>query len=192
MFHAMVNEQERRGRGQAAGHALATGLLAAGLLATAGLLASAGTAPARAEGPALLSFGVGAFDIDESDNWAAQFEIQYRPSWQLWLIRPMVGFSVTHKGSVYGYGGFGLEIELGSFMLRPSVAAGLYGEGDGKDLGHVIEFRSGVELSYKFENQSRLGLEFYHRSNADIGDINPGEESLMLTYALPLGSLFGR
>ncbi len=88
MFHAMVNEQERRGRGQAAGHALATGLLAAGLLATAGLLASAGTAPARAEGPALLSFGVGAFDIDESDNRAAQFEIQYRPSWQLWLIRP--------------------------------------------------------------------------------------------------------
>lgn len=154
--------------------------------------ATAGAVPARADGPELLSFGVGAFDISEDRFRAAQLEIQYRPAWQFWWIRPMVGLAVTHEGSVYGYGGFALEIELGSFVLRPSLAAGLYGEGDGKDLGHVIEFRSGVEIAYRFANQSRLGLEFYHRSNADIGDKNPGEESLMLTYAMPLGALFGR
>ena len=33
-------------------------------------------------------------------------------------------------------------------------------------MGHVVEFRSAVELAYRFSNRARLGLEFYHLSNA--------------------------
>ncbi len=35
-------------------------------------------------------------------------------------------------------------------------------------MGHVVEFRSAVELAYRFSNRARLGLEFYHLSNAEI------------------------
>ncbi|MBT4488902.1 MAG: acyloxyacyl hydrolase, partial [Rhodospirillaceae bacterium] len=44
---------------------------------------------------------------------------------------------------------------------------------------------------YRFSDRSRLGVALSHISNASIGDKNPGAESLMLTYALPVRNLFG-
>jgi hypothetical protein len=35
-------------------------------------------------------------------------------------------------------------------------------------------------------NQSRLGLAFHHMSNAGLTRYNPGEESLVLIYTIPL------
>ena len=52
----------------------------------------------------------------------------------------------------------------------------IYGEGDGKDLGHAIEFRSGIEVAYRFDDYSRLGLSFTHISNAGLDERNPGVE----------------
>ena len=72
-------------------------------------------------------------------------------------------------------------------MLTPSLAPGLYREGGGKDLGHVIEFRSSVKLAYRFDNRARLGLDLYHLSNAGLANRNPGANALMLTYSMPLG-----
>ncbi|HID90986.1 TPA: hypothetical protein EYP44_03395, partial [Candidatus Bathyarchaeota archaeon] len=40
----------------------------------------------------------------------------------------------------------------------------------GKDLGGALEFRSGIEASYAFENDSRLGVAFNHISNASLYD----------------------
>jgi hypothetical protein len=67
---------------------------------------------------------------------------------------------------------------------------GAYHEGNGKDLGGTLEFRSGLELAYRFDDRSRLGLEISHRSNASIYEDNPGEETLMVFYHLPLTKLF--
>ena len=72
-------------------------------------------------------------------------------------------------------------------MLTPSLAAGLYEDGDGKDLGHIVEFRSSLELAYRFDNRARLGLSFYHLSNASLDDNNPGTEVFSLNYSIPLG-----
>ena len=41
-------------------------------------------------------------------------------------------------------------------------------------------------LAYSFENNMRFGIAFSHISNAGLGDINPGTESLVLTWAVPL------
>lgn len=71
--------------------------------------------------------------------------------------------------------------------MTPSVAAGPYLRGGGRDLGHVFEIRSGLEIAYRFNDRSRLGLLFYHISNAGLGDDkNPGAEALGLTYSIPL------
>lgn len=142
---------------------------------------------AKAQDPSFLTFGVGAFDFTDSDHRSAQFELQYRSGLKLWIFQPMAGVSATTDASAYVYAGVSVDVFFGNrFVLRPSFAPGLYHEGNGKDLGGVLEFRSALEAAYRFDDRSRLGIEISHRSNAGIYDDNPGEETLMLFYHLPL------
>jgi lipid A 3-O-deacylase len=153
----------------------------------AALLLVLATPQARAQDPSFLTFGAGAFDFMESEHRAAQFEAQYRSGLKLWIFQPMAGISATTDAAAYLYAGLSVDIFFGNrFVLRPSFAPGLFYEGNGKDLGSVIEFRSALELAYRFDDRSRLGLEISHRSNAGIDEHNPGEETLMLFYHLPL------
>jgi hypothetical protein len=105
----------------------------------------------------------------------------------------MAGVSATEDGSAWVYAGLGYDFELSPrWVLTPSFAASLYDEGsEGKDLGHAIEFRSGLEISCRLGKDDgagpagpRLGLLFYHLSNGSISDVNPGSNSLVLTLAL--------
>ena len=93
----------------------------------------------------------------------------------------------TSDRAVYGYGGFLTDVFLGPrIVLTPSLAFGLYEEGDGKDLGHIVEFRSSVELAYRFDDRSRIGISLYHLSNASLSEDNQGTEILSLSYSIPL------
>ena len=56
---------------------------------------------------------------------------------------------------------------------------------NGKELGGTLEFRTGAELAWRFDDYSRLGLALHHISNASIYDSNPGTEMLVLTYSVP-------
>ena len=76
------------------------------------------------------------------------------------------------------------------WILTPNTAVGAYLEGDGQDLGHVLEFRSGFELAYLLNDRSRLGIAVHHLSTAGIGDENPGTETALIYYSVPLNSLF--
>ena len=141
----------------------------------------------------MLTLGVGVFNVageDDAtgkDHSSGQLELQFRPDWKLWWIQPMVGGFVTWDGDVFGYLGISIDIPIGDHIIaRPSFAPGLYGRGNGVDLGGTVQFRTGIELAWKFENGMRLGAEFYHLSNAGIYDENPGTESALLTFTLPL------
>ena len=104
----------------------------------------------------------------------------------------VVGSMATTDADVYGYGGILLDVYFGRrWVLTPSFAIGGYAQGDGRDLGHVLEFRSQVEFAYRFDDRSRLGIAFSHISNASIGDDNPGVNSVVLTYAIPFSKLSG-
>jgi len=143
------------------------------------------------ETPAVISGGVGWYDFNLQDDEAVDFRLEYRHGEDFLWLKPWGGVEVTTDGSVWG--GVGVLVDVTFFdsvVLTGSFAPGLWAEGDGKDLGHVIEFRSQVELGYQFENQSRLSLSFSHISNADIDSINPGTEVLNLYYHLPLDVLF--
>lgn len=138
----------------------------------------------QSDDPSYLTFGVGYYDINDNQD-AAEFRAEWRFKKLFWKIHPFVGLMGTSDAAVYGYGGIALDWKLGKFVFTPSFAAGAYRDGDGKDLGHVIEFRSALEIAYEFENRHRLGLIFYHLSNASIGDSNPGTEVLSLGYSIP-------
>lgn len=142
--------------------------------------------PAKAQGD-LVSLGIGYYDINDNEE-AADFRLEYR--WDkelLWVIEPWVGGEVTSEGAVYALGGLLADIQVGdNFLITPSFGAGLYGDGDGKDLGHVVEFRSQIELGWEFENSSRAGVAFGHISNAGLDNKNPGTEILNFYYHVPV------
>ncbi len=140
--------------------------------------------------PSFVAFHVGGYDVNDNET-AGQFNLEYRSGWDDWYLKPFAGVMATTDAAIYGYLGVMLDIYLGRrLVLTPNFAAGLYSDGDGKDLGNVVEFRSGIELAYRFDNRMRLGVSFHHISNASIGDINPGTETLTLVLSLPLNNLF--
>lgn len=150
--------------------------------------AAMGSVQARADDPAFLSFGLGWYDMNRQVDEATSFRVEFRADKQLWILKPFAGAMVTTDSALYGYGGVLADVFIGRrFVLTPSFAAGYYSDGNGRDLGHSAEFRSGIELAYRFDDRTRLGLAFYHLSNAGLGDSNPGTEVLGLVYSIPLG-----
>jgi len=143
------------------------------------------------ETPAVISVGAGWYDFKVQDDEAVDFRLEYRHGEDFLWLKPWGGLEVTSDGALWG--GIGVLIDITFFdrvVLTGSFAPGLYEDGNGKDLGHTVEFRSQVELGYQFENQSRLSLAFSHISNGSLADDNPGAEMLNLYYHIPLDLLF--
>jgi len=146
---------------------------------------------AISETPAVISAGAGWYDLVLQNDESVDFRLEYRHGDDFLWLKPWGGLEVTTDGSVWG--GIGVLVDITFFdsvVLTGSFAPGLWAEGDGKDLGHPIEFRSQVELGYQFENLSRLSVAFSHTSNAKLDKTNPGVEVLSLYYHLPLDVLF--
>ncbi len=159
-------------------------------LGVAGLAASSVRAD---EGEDLLVLRAGVYDtglFSSSSDPAGGFALEYRSGWGWKILHPFVGVLTSTDGLFYGYFGLVLDIPLGERLrLSPSVAVGAFEEGGGRDLGHTVEFRSAVEFSYRFEDRSRVGVVFQHMSNAGLGSKNPGSESVLAVYAIPLSGL---
>ena len=143
--------------------------------------------------PDFFSIGIGANDFSRC-SCSFEFEMEYKfhvkafksPNRYL-EFRPLLGAMATAKRAFYGYLGLNFDLLFFDHLhLSPGFAAGYFTAGKGKNLGYPIEFRSGVELGWQFSDGCRLGIHFYHLSNAGLGRRNPGEESLVLFYDVPL------
>lgn len=141
----------------------------------------------HADDPSFLSLGAGYYDLLH-DADAAEFRMEYRSKYRWWLFKPFAGVTATTNPAAFAYAGVLTDFYFGNrIVVTPSVGAGPYLRGGGKDLGHVFEIRSALEVAYRFDNRSRIGLMFYHISNAGLGDDkNPGAEALSITYSIPL------
>ena len=139
-----------------------------------------------------LSVNAGLFNVLRSGDQAIQFGAEYRFDAWNYDIRPIIGGFGTNDGSAYGYAGLNWDIEIltNELYVIPNFAVGAYHEGAGKDLGGVLEFRSGIEVAYQLPNRHRIGIALNHLSNASIYDRNPGTESVILTYSMPIASLY--
>ena len=97
-------------------------------------------------------------------------------------LSPVTGLMITADNAGYIYTGVQAKYKIGNLNITPSFAPGLYHEGDGKDLGHVLEFKSEVQLSLNLSNNSELGFSYNHISNASLGNKNPGANSYMFNF----------
>jgi lipid A 3-O-deacylase len=140
---------------------------------------------AFAEQESQIALSVGAFEVFD-DNTAAEVGVEYRfsPQKSAFNLIPTLGATLTSDGGYWGYAGVRYDIYLNNnWILTPNFAIAAYEQGGGVDLGYDVEFRTGAELAYQFSDKSRLGLGLYHLSNANIGENNPGAESLILSYS---------
>mgnify|MGYP006140804649 CR=1 FL=1 len=133
------------------------------------------------------NFYLGNFDF--SDDKQAALLLGYQHQNQtleintfLGNISPIIGGFITENSAAYIYSGIEWNIDLGSFVFTPSFAPGLYNEGNGKDLGHVLEFKTEVQLSYGVSENTSFGMSYNHISNASLGTKNPGANSYMFNY----------
>ena len=97
-------------------------------------------------------------------------------------LSPVTGAMVTQDSATYVYTGVQAQYEMGIISITPSFTPGLYGAGDGKDLGHVLEFKSEVQFSLDLKNDSEFGFSYNHISNASLGKNNPGANSYMFNF----------
>ena len=97
-------------------------------------------------------------------------------------LSPITGAMITADNASYFYTGVQAQYKIGSINFTPSFAPGYYNQGNGKDLGHALEFKSEVQLSLELPKESQLGLSYNHLSNASLGDKNPGANSYMFNF----------
>ena len=136
---------------------------------------------AAAERPSWI-LSAGTFDTATSDFLLEVGLEHRRPVGKLGLDWGL-GLSATEEESVWGHIGLRRDFALSArWLLTPGFGVALYEEGDGKDLGGPIEFRSSIEVFVSTSPRAQLGLSFYHLSNAGIYDDNPGANSLVLMF----------
>lgn len=163
-------------------------VVSASVIAMLGAEAQAADNKTSANNKDYIAGYAGYFDVIRGDHGAAQFGVEYRGHPFQYTIRPIIGVNVTTDSSLYGYAGFHLDAELikDQLYLSPNFAAGFYRKNSGRDLGGTVEFRSGIELAYQMPNEHRVGVAFNHISNASLYRHNPGSETALISYSVPI------
>ena len=133
------------------------------------------------------NFFIGNFDFSDDKQAAALFGIQHqnemltRDSF-FGNISPITGGFITENSAAYIYSGIEWNVKMGPIEFTPSFAPGLYDEGNGKDLGHVVEFKTEIQISFALSENTKFGASYNHVSNASLGDKNPGANSYMFNF----------
>ena len=97
-------------------------------------------------------------------------------------LSPITGALITADSAGYIYSGVQAQYKIGALNVTPSFTPGLYHEGDGKDLGHILEFKSEIQIYLNLFQNTELGFSYNHLSNASLGDKNPGANSYMFNF----------
>ena len=129
----------------------------------------------------------GSYDYDD-DNTSTLYGLNYHLSDNAFSVfnvidlNPVIGGFVTAKSATMFYSGFETNIGQNSIYLNLSSSAGIYSNGDGKDLGNALQFKSEANLFYRLGKSTRVGLGSHHISNAGLSSVNPGTNNFYLIF----------
>ena len=139
--------------------------------------------PSRADESG-LRVSTGVIDFGKAfETVEVGLDYRFPTDWCLGL-GPNVGAFVTADESFYVYAGTDQRINLGrSWFIDVITSVGFYEEGDGKDIGGELEFRSGIAVGRRLRGGSRVSFGFFHLSNSSYYRRNPGVNSLLLRWS---------
>jgi lipid A 3-O-deacylase len=152
------------------------------LLLTACLLAGGRAQASELGRGSTFVAGTGWFDCNRRHDQAAEMRLEYRSRPLARGLRAVAVTLATTDGSLFVGTGVAFELGLGRWDVTPTFVPGVYRQGDGRDLGYPLEFRSQLEIGHRFRGGPRIALAFSHLSNAGLGSRNPGQESLTINY----------
>lgn len=131
---------------------------------------------------------LGSYDFSRS-NQDSQYGVTLELAANLPArFKPQLGILRSRFASHYVFAGVVRRSTVLSQTSTPylelNFAPGIYMHGDDQDtnLGHWLQFRSGVEIGYQFSDATKIGLAFHHLSNASLAEENPGTETLSVHY----------
>ena len=132
-----------------------------------------------------LGMGTGVAGVlDSRKIFFGSLEYRFGTDW--YSLHPWVGMDFGYN-AIYAAGGirkyFGLTENI---FIIPGFGIGLYSEKDSVKLGSPVEFKSTLEITYRFNNQSMIGMGFSHISNGGLDEKNPGSEMVTVCYYFPL------
>ena len=134
-----------------------------------------------------FNLAIGNFDYSDKSKNASMLDLTYgfsenKTSTFLGEVVPVFGAFVTADSAAMLYAGAKIDYKFGSFVLTPSFTPGIYSKGDGKDLGHAIEFKSQINLGFDLGPDTNISAGYSHVSNASLGDKNPGANSYSINF----------
>lgn len=128
--------------------------------------------------------GVGAADFSQTSVPTIELEYHSDPVWRF------AGADISVSGTIVADDNSDVFVGLGLSALRPlrndwfveaSFTPGYFRNSDpATDLGNDLEFRTLIGLGRKLSNGKRVSLGLSHKSNAGIGNSNPGVNALTL------------
>ena len=133
------------------------------------------------------NFFIGNFDFSDHKQAALMVGFQHqnesleRESF-LGNISPITGGFITENSGAYIYTGIEWNMNMGGLLFTPSFSPGLYHAGDGKDLNHILEFKTEVQLSFAFSENSNIAMSYNHISNGNLAKDNPGANSYAFNF----------
>lgn len=147
------------------------------------ILAFALLLPFSAFSSAKFSVGTGLWAFfDEQDMTALHLVYEYPDDPNLFHLRPTFLAVKMEEGHSYYALGLTKRLDINdTFSWGVGSNVGFLDESH--ELGHKLEFYTRAFIEYKLTEQSSIELEIGHISNAGFGDINPGSESLVLSYS---------
>ena len=149
--------------------------------------AKAAESPSTVDIP-MLNFTLGQVGVLDDIDDPFRVGIEYRMrSFSRWKLIPAIGYAHAENGANFLYSDLRHDFWLNDkWILIPSFGVGTFEDSEEIQLGHEIQFRSGIEIAYRFHDQYRIGLAIFHLSNAGLSEKNPGTESLVLSLCIPL------
>ena len=142
--------------------------------------------PVEADEIRSLALAGGVFRFNKPDK-QIEAGAEVRLPTQTWKLVVATGIYYAAEGSFYGFGGLRRDFSLGGrWQVTPGFGVALYEQGNGKNLGGLVQFRTMLEVSHQWPKGKRLGAAFYHLSNAGLYDHNPGSNSVIVTYSFPV------
>lgn len=155
------------------------------------MLTMAASLPAAAQ-EWVVGVGYSEFSRPGADHGAA-FAAAYhhRPFYETGVFSARFAgvLEVQDSGDVFaGLGAAGAWQLRRGWFIEASVMPGAYAENvDLNDLGSTFEIRTLLALGKRLANGTGLSLALAHKSNASTAAVNPGVNSVLLRWHIPVG-----
>jgi len=136
----------------------------------------------------LLTLTAGQVGVDKHIDNPWRYGIQYRfAPLTKYRIVPSIGLAWAANDANFVSAELRRDFAVGGqWLLTPSFGVGRFNNRLELNLGKALEFRSGLELNYQFQQGYRAGIALFHLSNGGLSNQNPGTEAVVASFSIPL------